>query len=479
MSAPRSDRTSTPRRAHTGGTTARRRTGTWTAPLLAAAALVAALVVSVPATEGAFTASVVDPTGKATTAADFTQHSLPYRDTWAGGKAGWTAYNGCWNAGTDSTYGYGTMSETCGTSTNGPKSLTGDTSWADYTVQSDVKIDSGTQAGLVLRVTSPTAGTNGLNGYYVGLNVGDGTNKGTVSFGRMDGGNWTLLGTSNPIATNIVLHQWYRLVVQAVGCTFVVTESTPGSYNTYPTTTFTDPSSSGCYTSGQVGVRDFSSTASWRYFTTSAGGTTTTTQLPYNAPFATGSTNGSQPGGYTTYGGTWAADSGTQTYRDATDGSGEKSVDSTTTWTDLTLTGDVQLTPTSLQNAGNTVPATPSGGQDAGFNVHVTNPSTGTDALNGYYAGIGASTLVLGRQDGSWHPVTAVSLGRTVQWNEWWHLTIEVVGCTVTATAQPTAGGAIVTSTMTVANCTDTSGAIGVRVHTVSANFRDLAVTPR
>ncbi|MFZ7087804.1 family 16 glycoside hydrolase [Curtobacterium sp. RRHDQ10] len=417
-----------------------------------AAVVVAVLVVlglTLPATQGAFVATVANGTNTLSTATNFTPGTLPFRSAFAGSDAGWTTYGGCWRTSVSS--GFGIYSETCGGS-GGQKAVTGSTSWTDYTLQADVKIDSGTQAGLLARVTSPSTGTDALTGYWVGI-----TTSNTLVLGMMTNGTYTSLQTAS-VTSGISLNTWYHLVVQAVGCTFTVSQTTTGA-NTWTAFTYTD---TGCtQTAGAIGVRDQDSTGSWRFITATAGGTTSTSVSPLNVAIRGGSFPNATP-----YGGTWTFDQAAETISDTTGGSGDKYVENTS-WGDMTLTGDVRFDG-AMDN------------RDVGYVVRVTNPARGTDALTGFYAGISKTGLVLGAQNNGYSGRVPTSLGRTVTVGEWWHLTVEVVGCKVTATASPAKGGPAVQNSYDYGSgCAQSSGSIGIRTLGAPASWRNIAVTPR
>lgn len=431
---------------------AKRRTVAVVGVLLLAA--VAATAAFAPGTSSGFSAVVGNNSNSASTAPNFSPSGgvLPFDDSWAGGNTGWNDYGGSWA--TAAAASGATYSDSLG-GTAGNKSVSGQTSWTDYTLQGDVKITSGTQAGLVFRVQNPGVGADTLNGYYLGVYT-----SGSLTLGRENNGYASLKSTAYPVSTGT----WYHLTVQVVGC--VVTASVlqvGSSSSTAPTTlTYTD---TGCPTSGAIGVRDYGSTASFRNITATAGGTTSTAIAPYYAPFA----NTFLPtGGWTSYGGLWTASSGNETYNNITGGSGEKSVAGLSTWGNYTLTGDVQLV------------STASAATSAGLLVRVSNPTNAVNGLNGYYAGVSSTTLSLVRlTSGTATPLASGSLPAALGTNTWYHLTVEAVGCTITATAQLKTGSALTVASVVDTGCTATTGQIGVRTIGTTAQWRDIAVTPR
>ena len=361
---------------------------------------------------------------------------LPYHDAFASGSApGWTTYNGTWSV-SNSSYGNSAID------TAGDKAVTGSTSWSDYTMQGDVELTSGSgDAGLLMNVTNPSAGTDSLDGYYIGIN-----STGSLVLGRESYG-WTQLQTAN-IPGGVTANTWYHLTAQTVGCTLTVSAQPVGSI-TVTGFSYTD---TGCtYTAGQIGIRSFNAAANWRDISVSSGSTTST--LPYYAPFA------SSASGWTTYAGSWSLAS--EVYSNSsTDTQGDKSIGGPTGG-NFTMTGDMQLTTSS----GN-----------AGFLLRATNPAVGTDSVEGYYLGINASgSIVIGKENYGWTQLSTAPISFAA--NSWYHLTAEVVGCQITLTAQPAAS--TTTTSTTINDCSFSSGQVGLRTFATSAAWRYISVTPR
>jgi hypothetical protein len=323
--------------------------------------------------------------------------------------------------------------------------VTGSATWDNYTLQGDVEMTaSGGNAGLILRVTNPAAGTDSLDGYYVGV---DSSNSALV-LGRESYG-WTQLHTvamSGGVSANV----WYHLTVQAVGCTFTVSAQPAGS-TTVTGFTYTD---SGCtFTAGAIGVRSFYTPAEWHNISVTVGGSST---LPYYAPFAASS----GPSGWTTYAGSWSLSGGN--YIDsAIDTSGDKSIGGPTSG-NFTLTGDVDIT---------------TSGGNAGFLVRATNPGVGADSVDGYFLGVDSSgQIVIGEESYGWNVLAAAPLVSAPS-DAWYHLTGQVVGCQLRLTAQPINKSTPV-SDVIVTDCTFSSGQTGVRAYDTSAEWRYLSVIP-
>ncbi|MGN7800341.1 family 16 glycoside hydrolase [Leifsonia sp. 22587] len=381
------------------------------------------------------TATAVGSTGCMEGTGEANAGVLPYVSTFDGGQAGWINYGGCWSTSS------GVLSESCGGS-NGNKSLAGSTGWSDYTLAGDVRLDSGTQAGFIVRASDPSVGADTYNGYYVAVTATQ------LVLGK-ENGSWTALANAT-IPGGLSGGTWYHVTVQAIGCTFTVSGVPSGSTATPISLTYTD---TGCFTSGSIGVRDQSSTASWRNIVVTAGGLTTSTPTPYLAPFDSGSTSG-----WTPYGGTWAASGSPGAYSDSIGGAGDKSVTGSSSWTNYAVAGDVSL--------GNVT-------GNAGLLVRVTSPAVGVDSLNGYFIGVNQSSIFLGRETNSWTMLQSTSLPVPLANNTWYRLVAQVSGCTVSVTGVPSTGGESAHFSYTDTGCTTTgAGAIGVRTYNTTAQWR-------
>ncbi|WP_042391799.1 ricin-type beta-trefoil lectin domain protein [Streptacidiphilus carbonis] len=177
--------------------------------------------------------------------------------------------------------------------------------------------------------------------------------------------------------------------------------------------------------------------------------------LPYTAALSS-----SDPG-WTQYGGSWSASGGS--YTETSGGSGgNKSVTGSTGWTDYTLEGDVQLG--SVGANGN-----------AGFLLRTTDPSSGTDSSNGYYIGAGTSSLTIGREGYGWTQLAATAIPGGLASGSWYHLTVQVSGCTVSVQGRP-AGSWSNPAYLSVNDCTFSHGSVGVRDFNTTAAWRDLTV---
>lgn len=197
------------------------------------------------------TATAVGSTGCAENTEEGTVGALPYASDFAAGQSGWIGYGGCW------TTSNAILSDTCGGS-DGDKSIAGSTGWTNYTLTGDIRIDSGGQAGLLVRATDPGVGADALHGYYVGVTAT------RLFMGREDGG-WTELA-STALPAGLPKGAWYHMSVRVSGCTISVT-GRPEATTMPISLTHTD---TGCLPHGAVGVRDQGATASWRSLTVTA-----------------------------------------------------------------------------------------------------------------------------------------------------------------------------------------------------------------
>ncbi len=380
--------------------------------------------------------------------------TLPFYAPLASGTdAGWAVYGGLW-AVKDEVYSNNALGP-------GHKSVAGSTGWMTYTVQSDMRLLSEGQAGLIFRVTNPREGADALDGYYAGLETQySGLQPGgSLVLGRLRNSAWTELQRTT-VPGGVKVHKWYHLTVQAVGCTFTVSVQSVGDTGTPTSFSYTD---TGCFSSGQIGLRSHFTRAAWRNISVTPGGTTSTSVPPYYAPFASGSD------GWTSYGGNWQAVTTTETYENTSGGAGEKAVAGSTTWTNYTLQGDVVLTSTTGSSP------------NSGLLVRVTDPAIGVDALKGYYAGINtdSDTLVLGRHNNNWTLLGEKTISGGASTNEWYHVFFEVEGCDLTATVQATDSPEQTKLSITDTGCTQTAGQSGIRTFNATARWRYVAISPR
>ena len=177
--------------------------------------------------------------------------------------------------------------------------------------------------------------------------------------------------------------------------------------------------------------------------------------LPYSADFSSGDP------GWIQYGGSWSASGGT--YSESSGGTGgNKAVTGSTGWTNYTVEGDVQLG--NVGTAGN-----------AGFLVRATDPTSGTDSVDGYYVGVDSGNLIIGREGYGWTQLATTAIFGGVSSGSWYHLTVQVSGCTISAQGRPT-GSWTNPSYLSVSDCTYGQGAVGVRDYNSTASWQNVTV---
>jgi hypothetical protein len=177
--------------------------------------------------------------------------------------------------------------------------------------------------------------------------------------------------------------------------------------------------------------------------------------LPYTADFS------ANDGGWTQYGGSWSASGGT--YTESTGGTGgNKAITGSTGWTNYTLEGDVRLD--GIGTNGN-----------AGFVVRATDPTNGTDNVNGYYVGVTGSDLLIGRESYGWTQLGSTAIPGGLAAGNWYHLTVQVSGCAVSVQGRP-AGSWTSPAYLSVNDCTFAHGSVGVRDFNSTASWRNVTV---
>ncbi|WP_248927241.1 family 16 glycoside hydrolase [Paenibacillus hamazuiensis] len=147
----------------------------------------------------------------------------------------------------------------------------------------------------------------------------------------------------------------------------------------------------------------------------------------------------SNDNGWVRYGGSWNVSGGTY---NLTSGSADKSVLTPyPSGRNYTLEGDIKL-----NNAG-----------QGSLIFNVTNPSTGTDSLKGYGAGIDTEGLVwLGRFNNNWTPLSTVNAAIAV--NTWYHMKVVVNNGNIKVYV-----GDMTTPKISFDDATYTNGTVGVR----------------
>ena len=177
-------------------------------------------------------------------------HGLPYRDSFAKGKADeWKALGGTWEL-VD-----GAMRND--SDERGAKLVTGSAHWADYSIEADVMLlGMGGDAGLILRSSDEEQGVDAYNGYYAGLRTIDDT----LVLGRAGHGWAEVINRLGVEPSAVRPSQWYHLRLLAFGCQLAAS-ARPQSQGVGTTIAVTDEQ---CIRSGRAGLRSYASGGVWR-----------------------------------------------------------------------------------------------------------------------------------------------------------------------------------------------------------------------
>jgi Alpha-L-arabinofuranosidase B, catalytic/Domain of Unknown Function (DUF1080) len=174
--------------------------------------------------------------------------TLPYYAPFAAGTgpAGWTTYDGTWALSSEDYIN-------SAVDTNGDKSIGGPTS-NNFTITGDLDLTaSGGDAGFLVRATNPAVGTDSVDAYYLGID-----SSGYIEIGKESYG-WTQLAAA-PLHS-APANTWIHLTAQIVGCQIRLTAQPINSSTPINDVAVTDCS----FTSGQLGVRTYNTSAQWRY----------------------------------------------------------------------------------------------------------------------------------------------------------------------------------------------------------------------
>lgn len=349
------------------------------------------------------------------TLASPTNNSSNFSDNFDDGNdAGWGRYGDNFSF----TGGRYQITNAPGSGNNSSKGLTGDESWSSGTLEADVNLNSAGNAGLMFRTTNAGYGPDEAFGYYVGLD-----SAGSVTLGKQ-ANNWTTVGSA---ATTINQNTWYHVKITFEGSALAVYV---GDMVT-PKITATDTS----FRRGQIGVRS--------HFANAQFDNVTFTRSVSVDDFQDGNDTG-----WTRYGGSVSFSGGVYNLNNS-GGTGKSAWVSPTS--DVTAEADVRIA---------------SGGGDAGLIFRATSLGTGSDAMNGYYAGLNdaGDSLVLGRMNGAWTQLAAVPL--SIAANTWYRIKVVAMGSDIRLYV-----GDMGVPKIHVTDGTWTAGAVGVRAHFTNASF--------
>lgn len=379
-----------------------------------------------------------------------TMAPMPYHDAFASNSApDYTSYGGSWSASsgvlTDSNGGQGDKVMLVGNTSGGISGYAAH--WRDYTVQANVRLHNSGNAGILIRASNPSTGTDSVDAYYVGADTG-----GIVVLGNEAYGYTPLSNASIP--GGVPTNTWIHLTITVANCTITVTAQQVGSLNQ---ANFSYSDSSCAHMNGTIGMRTYNTAADWQLVEVNETGTAPSSSTPYLAPFGSGSSSG-----WTPYGGSWSASNGV--YQDTNSGAGDKSIVSVSTTGNLIVQGDVEMS---------TVSPPP----NSGILLGVSDPAVGTDSLYGFYAGTNVQSLVLGYESYGWTSLAFTPYEAALSAGEWVHVTAETRGCIFTVAVQPLTQTYGYIQSYIYPSCT-AAGSEGLREFDAATGFQNFTILP-
>lgn len=159
------------------------------------------------------------------------------------------------------------------------------------------------------------------------------------------------------------------------------------------------------------------------------------------------------------FGGTWEVVNGSM--RNQSNDRGAKLIAGSPYWRDYSVSADIQLL----------------GDGDAGLIARVSNAENGVDSYSGYYGGLRTmdSSLVLGRAEHGWEEYPIKTFPGGVKPFHWYHVSLTVRGCDISATATDLSSGATASTLRHTVNCL-AAGRIGLRSYTSGGLWRNIVV---
>ena len=160
------------------------------------------------------------------------------------------------------------------------------------------------------------------------------------------------------------------------------------------------------------------------------------------------------------YGGNWLLIDGTLT--NDSDDTGAKAVTGDPALENVAVDADVRLT---------------SSFGDAGLLVRVSDAEEGTNAFNGYYAGLRLpDQLLLSRMDFGFTPLQRVAIPQGIRAGVWYHLRLVAQGCIISAEARDDRGNLLGTSQAADGSACMRQGRFGLRSYAAGGSWRSVKV---
>ena len=160
------------------------------------------------------------------------------------------------------------------------------------------------------------------------------------------------------------------------------------------------------------------------------------------------------------FGGNWLLDQ--SALRNDSDDTGAKVVTGDLDLKNVAMDADVRLT---------------SSYGDAGLIVRVSDPEEGTNAFNGYYAGLRLpDQLLLSRMDFGFEPLQRVIIPQGIHAGVWYHLRLVAEGCTISAEAHDESGNLLARSEASDGAGCLRQGQFGLRSYAAGGSWRKIEV---
>ena len=174
--------------------------------------------------------------------------------------ADWSQFDGIWDGRN------GTFSDLKGG--GGDKALAGSTKWSDYTLDADIRFDSDRDArwgdaGVIVRASDATIGTDAYNGYYAGIRLRD--HALVLSRSKNE---FVQLAT-NPLPQPVAIGRWYHLAVTVKDCSIKASVGLDGESGTPTSIDYFDRDCP--FRQGQIGLRTYNMQTSWRNLRVTVG----------------------------------------------------------------------------------------------------------------------------------------------------------------------------------------------------------------
>ena len=342
--------------------------------------------------------------------------NVAFRDDFSSGStAQWKSYGGSFDASSHALVG---------SQSTGGKALV-NSNFGNFLFEADITLPSTSgNAGLVFRASNPSIGTDAYYGYYAGIDA-----AGRAVLGRASN-SWTGLGSS---PADVAANEVHHLKVQAIdkALDLFVNDMSTAKVSVID----------GTYTSGMNGVRVFKTAATFDNIQI--------TPLAFSDDFSSGTM-----GKWTIVDGQYQVSSNNAMLSASP---AAKALATDVTFKDLIYEADISL-------------ISPSPHGNGGFIFRVSNAEAGPDSYNGYYAGIGNGTVVLGRADNNWNELKVVQAA-DIKAEQKYHLMVRMRGDSISVYVDD-----LNTPRMTVNDGTYDAGLSGLRAFRTTMSVSNVRI---